>query len=1016
MQSSKGAIKFFAILLALVCIYQLSFTLVTKHVEKNAKEYANSEQVKALAKQLAKNNPANEKYFLDSLMAVKERHFLDSVASEPVYNILVKKFTYKECKERELNLGLDLKGGMNVTMEISVPDLVRAMSNNSQDPTFLKAMTKATEMHKTSQKDFITLFGEAFKSIDPNARLAAIFSTMDLKDRINFQTSNEDVLKVLRKEADDAMDRTYRILRTRIDKFGVTQPNIQKLQNTGRILIELPGIKEPERVRKLLQGTAKLEFWETYEYKELYDYVDKANKELKDILKGKKIQDTTSTAKDSTTASRDTSKSKNSILGKLESNKSKKTSAKEDTTESKSVNDFSKKNPLYAVLQPNLMQNEKGQYQPGKGPVVGYSALKDTGKVNAFLALPQIKNIFPKNIKFGWTVKAIDKAGKFLQLVALKVNSRDGSAALDGSVIVDARQDIGQNNSNEISMSMNNEGARIWKRLTGENIGKSIAIVLDGYVYSFPTVQNEIPNGRSSITGNFTLNEAKDLANILKAGKLPVPAKIVEEAVVGPSLGKEAINSGLMSFLIALLLVLVFMALYYNKAGRVADMALFANIFFLMGVLASIGAVLTLPGIAGIVLTIGMAVDANIIIYERVREELAEGKGINLALEDGYKNSYSAIIDSNVTTILTGIVLYIFGSGTIQGFATTLVIGILTSLFSALFISHIIFDWMLSRKKDITFDNNITRGAFKKVNFDFLGKKKIFYAISGTVFAIGIISMIVRGFSYGVDFTGGRTYVVRFEKEINASKLADLLRTNLESPEVKTFGSANQVKITTKYLINDASQASDGKVEAALKEGLKKVSDNKAEVLSSQKVGPTVAKDIIYSAFFAVFFALLIIFLYIFLRFKKWQWALGSIVALFHDTVFLLMWFSLFHGIFPFSLDVDQSFIAAILTVIGYSMNDTVIVFDRIREYLGIYKKKKMNIVELSNTAINATLSRTINTSLTIFFVLFTIFIFGGEVIRGFTFALWMGIIVGTYSSIFIATPIALDFIKDKES
>lgn len=991
---SKAAIRFFAIVFALVCLYQLSFTWITSRVEKQAKEFAQGDEE-------------------------LERRFLDSISSEGVYNILVKNYTYRECKDREINLGLDLQGGMNVTLEVSVVDLVRAMANNSADPTFNAAIEKALEMQKNSQEDFVTLFGRAFASIDPNAKLAspAIFGTRELSNKINaFESTNQEVLAIIREEAENAIDRSFNILRTRIDKFGVSQPNIQRLGNSGRILVELPGVKDKERVRKLLQGSAKLEFWETFENTEIYPMLEKANEVLKEIEKGESAEaaaDSTAVANiKTTTAETDTTQEKSltDLLAGADSSK----------TDSAAVNNqdfekFAKENPLFAVMRPSIYQ-EGGNYYPGRGPVVGYVAIKDTAKVNKMLAEKRVKALFPPRIKFLWTVKPYDKEGKFVQLVAIKVTNRDGSAPLEGDVIIDARQDFGQfGKTPEINMTMNGEGAKKWKLLTKENIGKSVAIVLDDYVYSFPTVQGEISGGNSSITGNFTINEAKDLANILKAGKLPAPARIVEEAIVGPSLGKEAIRAGLISFILSLVLVLLYMAFWYSHAGWVANLALFANVFFIMGVLASLGAVLTLPGIAGIVLIIGMSVDANVLIYERVREELSNGKGLRLAIEDGYKNAYSSIIDANVTSLLTGIILYVFGTGPIRGFATTLVIGILTSLFAAIFITRLVFMTLLDKNKNISFASKITENAFKGLSIDFVGKRKLYYIISGAVILAGIVSFFTKGFNLGVDFKGGRSYVVRFDNNISTVDVRSTLTNAFgEAPEVKTFGGDNQVKVTTKYMIDDNSEDADNNVEKALYAGLDQMGV-KYEVMSSQKVGPTIADDIKTSAVWAILFSLFVIFLYIVIRFKRWQFGLGALVALFHDVMIILSIFSIFYNILPFSMEIDQAFIAAILTVIGYSINDTVVVFDRIREYLGMVTNKK-EVKEVINDALNSTISRTFNTSITIFVVLLAIFLFGGEVIRGFSFALLVGIVVGTYSSLCIATPVVVDFMKEKKA
>lgn len=1020
---NKGIIKFFAIALAVVCLFQLSFTFFASRTESKAKKFAESSQeILKIAKEKAKGDASMELYYKDSLYKVKENYFLDSVQNQVIFNILVRKYTFKECKERSVNLGLDLKGGMNVTLEVSIPDLLRELSGKSNDVTFNKAMNMAIQKQKTSQKEFLTLFYESFKEADPNAKLAGIFSTVELKDRVKFNTSNDDVMKVISEEVNGAIDRTFNILRTRIDKFGVTQPNITKLSQSGRILVELPGVKDPDRVRKLLQGTAKLEFWETYEYKDLYSFFSEANKKLSSILSTEintgadtlnMVQDSLLADNKEADAKKDTSGLLNEIGGD--------TTQKEGGKGGKqSFAEYAKENPLFAYLNPAMSQDKSGNYFPNRGPVVGYALLKDLKKVD--LMLEKVKKMFPQDVKFSWTNKPVEDKSDVYQLVALKVTTRDGSAPLEGDAIVDARQDFGQNNTNEISMTMNSDGARIWKRLTADNIGKSIAIVLDNTVYSFPTVQNEIPNGRSSITGRFSLEEAKDLALVLKVGKLPAPARIVQEEVVGPSLGKEAINAGLLSFLIAFLLVLIYMGLYYNRAGMIADLALVTNIFFLMGVLASLGAVLTLPGIAGIVLTLGMAVDANVIIYERIKEEVRHGKGMRLALSDGYKNAYSAIIDGNVTTIITGIVLYIFGSGPVQGFATTLIIGILTSLFSAIFISRIIFEWMLSRNMNLVFDNRHTRNFLTNTKIDFIGIRKKLYIVSGVIIVIGIFSLVFKGLNYGVDFTGGRTYIVRFDRSVKTNEVRDLLYKEFrEASEVKTFGSDNQVKITTKYMINDNVSNVDSIIQVKLFNALKSVykkninqvqfstADETIGLLSSQKIGPTIAKDIRNAAIMAVFFALIAIFVYIAIRFKKWQFGLGGVISLFHDTLIVISMYSIFSGIFPFSMEVDQAFIAAVLTIIGYSINDSVIIFDRIREYTVLYPKRelKMNM----NDAMNSTLGRTLNTAGTTLVVLIAIFLFGGDVIRGFVFALLVGIGIGTYSSIFNATPVAYDFI-----
>ena len=979
---NKGVIFTFAVLLAAVCVYQLSFTWKSKQIEKRAIEYA-------------QGNPD------------KEYHYLDSVSGEVVYNFLgLKKFTYKEVKELEINLGLDLKGGMNVTLEISVVDLIKAMSNYNNDSTFNAALARATALQRNSTKDFVTLFGQAYTEIDPNAKMASVFNTMELRDRITFNSTNDEVIKVIRQETDAAIDNSFNILRTRIDRFGVAQPNIQQLQTKGRILVELPGVKDQARVRNLLQGTAMLEFWETYENNEVYQYMLAANQKIKEMHVPTSVQ---SDSVKTETTSADTTKTENTLLDEL----SNKTTS--DSTSVDNLADFKKEYPLFALLNPSTDQS--GQLYPG--PIVGMAHFKDTAQINTYLHLPQVRSLFPQNMIFRWTAKPADKTGNFYRLIALKVTSRDGRAPLDGDVITDARQDFDQLGSRpEVAMSMNSEGAKTWQRMTKENIGKSVAIVLDGYVRSFPTVQNEISGGRSSITGLESIEEAKDLANVLKSGKMPAPARIVEEQVVGPSLGRESIRSGMYSFAVAFLMVLIYMLFFYSKkAGLSANIALLANLFFLIGVLASLGAVLTLPGIAGIVLTMGMAVDANVIIYERIQEEIRSGKGISLAISDGYKNAYSAIIDGQVTTLITGIVLYMFGSGPIKGFATTLMVGIVTSLFTAIFLTRLIFEWQLKKGKKITFTAKITSNWLVNPKIKFIGSRKIAYIISGSMIVISIISFAVRGFDLGIDFQGGRTYTVKFDQDVKVADVQKALAVEFGTPpEVKTFGSNNQVRITTKYKIDEMTESVDNEVEEALYRGLVNggflanvtyesfVTDYRT---SSQKVGPTISDDIKKDAIIAIVVAMFAIFFYIMVRFNNWKYGMGGIVSLAHDTITVLGFYSLFHGILPFSIEIDQAFIAAILTVIGYSINDTVIIYDRIREYLHIHPKRDLAVN--MDDAMNHTLRRTMNTSLTTWLVLLVIFIFGGASIRGFIFGLLVGIGVGTYSSVFVATPFVYD-------
>ena len=1007
---SKGAIKLVAILIALACIYQLSFTWATRNQEKKAKVYAVAAvEAERVSPAFALVSELEKPFYLDSLRLAKERFYLDSITAEKVFL----GFTYKQIKEKEINLGLDLRGGMNVMLEVKVYDLVNALSNYNNNPLFVQAMGQAQANMASSRTDFITLFAEEWDKVAPGQRLSQIFGTYEMRDRIKPETSNSDVITVIREEAESAISNSFNVLRNRIDRFGVTQPNIQKLGNSGRILVELPGVKDPERVRKLLQGTASLEFWETYENKEIYQYLAEADNSIKNMLADVEVvtpvqEDTTAVAAEVS----DSAKVAQELIAGI-------------TTDSLSMDEaaVAKQNPLFFLLNPNVSQ---GQLLPGA--CIGRAHYRDTAKIGTWLRLPQIQAIFPADLRPMWSVKPIDASNTIFELVAIKANTRDGRAPLDGGVVTDARRAFGNNSAvPEVSMAMNAEGARIWATMTANNIGRQIAIVLDGMVYSYPVVNGEIPGGQSSISGNFTIEEADDLANVLKSGKLPAPAKIVQDTVVGPSLGSESINAGLISFVIAFLLVLVYMILFYNGAGLVANIALLSNVLFLFGALTSFGAVLTLPGIAGIVLTLGMAVDANVIIYERIKEELRAGKGLGLAITDGYKNAYSAIIDGNLTTIITGIVLAVFGSGPVQGFATTLVIGIITSLISSIFVSRLIFDWRLKRKKNITFDNKYTRNFLQNTTFDFVKIRKYAYIFSVSVILIGSAFIFTKGFSYGVDFTGGRTYVVRFDKDISSEDVrAAVLAEFNEGIEVKQFGGSNQMKITTKYMIDNDNAETDKLVDEKLYNALNglyangityseftSTTDNPNGIIQSEKVGPTIADDIKRDAMIAIVFALFAIFLYIASRFRNWSWGSGGVIALAHDAVFTMSFFSIFTGILPFSLDVDQTFIAAILTIIGYSINDTVIIFDRIREYRTLYPKRdlKTNI----NEALNSTLARTVNTAGTTLVVMLAIAIFGGEVIRGFSVALIIGIIIGTYSSIFVAAPIVYDIVSKRE-
>ncbi|WP_294143024.1 protein translocase subunit SecDF [uncultured Sanguibacteroides sp.] len=981
---NKGAITLLAVALALVSLYQLFFTYKTNQVEKAARVFA-------------QGDPG------------KEKVYLDSIANQPVYNFLgIAKFTYKECKELELNLGLDLKGGMNVTMEVDVADVVRSLANHSADPAFNQAINEAIKMRVSSPKDFVTLFGEAFEKIAPGAQLAspAIFGTHEMKEKIKIGATNKEVLDIIRKEADGAIDNTFNILRTRIDRFGVAQPNIRKADISGRIVIELPGIKDPQRVRELLQGTAALEFYETYDNPEYYQYLEAANNKLREVLEAQgALTESTKATPEGTEAAQAKEEDKESaILSALKEG--------QDSSANASESEFFKNNPLFAVLQPNITQQG-----PGNGSTVGYALVKDTSKVNKYLAMPQVRAMLPRNSRLLWEMKSVNGA---VALHAIKITTRNGKAPLEGDAIVDARKDFDQSGAPVVSMNMNGEGTKTWARLTKENIGHCIAIVLDGLVASSPNVNDEIKGGSSQISGRFDVKEAEDLANILKSGKLPAPARIIADEVVGPSLGQEAIQSGMWSFIIAFTLVLAYMLFFYSKnAGLAADIALFANLFFLFGILASIGAVLTLPGIAGIVLTMGMAVDANVLIYERIQEELRSGKGLKLAIKEGYNNAYSAIIDGNLTTLLTGFILYYFGEGPIKGFATTLIIGILSSLFTAIFITRLILERAASKSDNVTFATSATANWLRDTKFPFLSKRKISYTLSGVVILICFISLFTRGLDKGIDFVGGRTYTVSFNESVRVDDVASSLEKVYGSaPEVKTFGTANQVKITTKYKIDENGAEVDAEVDSLLYVGLQEYipagtdypTFRDVNLQMSQKIGPAVAEDMTRAAIWSIIFALIGIFLYIMIRFSKWQYGAGAVVGLAHNTIIVIGMFSLFAGILPFSLEVDQAFIAAILTVVGYSINDTVVVFDRIREYRRLYPKRDDEIVV--NDALNSTLRRTFSTSLSTIVVLLAIFIFGGASIKGFIFALLVGIIVGTYSSLFIATPISFDLTR----
>ena len=997
---NKGLVITLAVCLALVSAFYLSFSVVTNHYDNKAAEYAQGDDA-------------------------KEYQYLDSIAGEKVWF----GYTLKECREKEINLGLDLKGGMNVTMEVSVPEIIRALSGYNTTENFNNAIALAQEKQKTSGADFLTLFFESFYEIDPNAQLASVFSTFELREKVSLNSTNQEVESVVREEVQGAIDNSFNVLRTRIDRFGVVQPNIQKLSQTGRILIELPGIKEPERVRKLLQGSANLEFWETYDLAEILPQLSQINNEFA------AQNASTEAAQTEAAPVKEEAKAEADDLDALVEDLAADSLAQAEADQEAAYEEYKKANPLFAALQPSV--SPAGQ--PYQGPVVGTSHYTDTAKVMAMLNSQVAKSLLPRELRLCWTVKAIDEAEAYYQLVALK-SQTSGRPSLEGDVITDARADFGQTSAYaNVSMTMNAEGARDWQRITRDNIGKSIAIVLDGYVYSFPTVQNEIAGGSSQITGNFTVEEAKDLANTLNSGKMPAPARIIQEDVVGPSLGQEAIHDGLWSFVIGFILILLYMIAYYGLIpGLIADFALLCNVFLLAGILSSFSAVLTLPGIAGIVLTMGMAVDANVLIYERIREERRAGKNLRKAIEDGFSNAISAIIDSNVTSFLTGAILAIFGTGPIKGFAVTYMIGIISSFLTAVFVCRLLLEAYAKKEnaKELNFTTKLMKNFLQNTKANFIGARKVTYIVSGVLVLVGILGVnphIMGKLNLGIDFSGGRNYIIRFAEPVNTQEVNAALdnvfmdaKTQAGDEEtfalnVITIGNANQVRISTNYRINDNSETLDDEIEALLFAGCQqflpegitldefKSTEINPEIgiMQSQKVGPAIADDITQSAVWAVLAALVGIFLYVLVRFRNFAFSVGALTGLAHNTLIVLGAYALLWKVMPFSMEIDQAFIAAILTVIGYSINDTVVIFDRVREYTGLYPKRarKQNI----NDALNQTLSRTFSTSMSTLVVLIAIFCFGGETIRGFVFALIIGVVVGTYSSLCVATPLAYD-------
>lgn len=987
---NKGFVKVFAVLLTLVCVFYLSFSFVTRHYTNKAKEFAKGD-VKV------------------------EQDYLDSLANEKVF---FGNWTLKQCREMEISLGLDLKGGMNVILEVSVPDVIKALADNKPDEAFNQALANAAKQAISSQDDVITLFVREYHKIAPDARLSELFATQQLKDKVNQKTSDAEVEKVLRTEVKAAVDNSYNVLRTRIDRFGVVQPNIQSLEDKmGRIMVELPGIKEPERVRKLLQGSANLEFWETYNAKDVAPYLQAADNKLRSILANEEPAD--SAAVDSTAAPvvAQATSTADSLAAALKG---------ENKAQSVDLAQIKKEHPLLAVLQVN---------SSGQGPVVAYANYKDTADINKYLSMKEIQAELPKDLRLKWGVSAYeyDPKGQTFELYAIRSTERNGRAPLEGDVVVSAKDEYDQFGKPAVSMSMNTDGSRRWAQLTKQNIGKSIAIVLDGYVYSAPNVNTEITGGNSQITGHFTPEQAKDLANVLKSGKMPAPARIVQEDIVGPSLGQASINAGVFSFIVALILLMIYMCSMYGFIpGMVANGALVLNMFFTMGILSSFQAALTMSGIAGMVLALGMAVDANVLIYERTKEELRAGKGVKKALADGYSNAFSAIFDSNLTSIITGIILFNFGTGPIRGFATTLIIGILISFFTAVFMTRLVYEYFMNKDKwlNLTFSSKLSKNLMTNVHFDFMGRNKQWFTITGIILVICIGSLFVRGLSQSIDFTGGRNFKVQFENAVEPEQVRELIASKFGDSNVSVIAIGTDkktVRISTNYRIEEEGNNVDSEIEAYLYETLKPVltqnitletfidreNHTGGSIVSSQKVGPSIADDIKTSAMWSVVLALIAIGLYILIRFRNIAYSVGSVVALTSDTLMILGAYSLCWGWMPFSLEIDQTFIGAILTAIGYSINDKVVIFDRVREFFGLYPKRDRK--QLFNDSLNTTLARTINTSLSTLIVLLCIFILGGDSIRSFAFAMILGVVIGTLSSLFVASPIAYMMMKNKK-
>ena len=993
---NKGFVKVFAVLLTLVCVFYLSFSFVTRHYTNKAKEIANGD-------------------------TKVEQDYLDSLSNEKVW---LGNYTLKQCREMEISLGLDLKGGMNVILEVSIPDVIKALADNKPDENFNQALATAAKQATNSQDDVITLFIKEYHRIAPDAKLSELFATQQLKDKVNQKSSDADVEKELRSEVKAAVENSYNVLRTRIDRFGVVQPNIQSLEDRmGRIMVELPGIKEPERVRKLLQGSANLEFWETYTAKELLPVMQSVDSKLRDVL-----ATTASTTTDSTEVIATEEVVAEATPAKAISAADSIAAALKGNQQEASINmeQIKKEHPLMAILQLN---------SSGQGPIIGYANYKDTAEINKYLAMREVIAELPKDLRLKWGVAPadFDKKGQTFELYAIKSTERNGKAPLEGDVVTDAKDDFDQHGKPSVSMSMNTDGARRWAQLTKQNIGRSIAIVLDNYVYSAPNVSTEITGGNSIITGNFSPEQSKDLANVLKSGKMPAPAHIVQEDIVGPSLGQESINAGIFSFVVALILLMIYMcAMYGFIPGMIANGALILNFFFTLGILSSFQAALTMSGIAGMVLALGMAVDANVLIYERTKEELRSGKGVKKALADGYSNAFSAIFDSNLTSIITGIILFNFGTGPIRGFATTLIIGILCSFFTAVFMTRLVYEHYMNKDKllNLTFTSGISKNLLVNTHFDFMKGNKRSFMITGIIILVCIASFAIRGLSQSIDFTGGRNYKVQFEQAIEPEQVRELIASKFGDANVSVIAIGTDkktVRISTNYRIEEEGNNVDSEIEAYLYETLKPLltqnislatfidRDNHTggSIISSQKVGPSIADDIKTSAVWSVVLALIAIGLYILLRFRNIAYSVGSVVALTSDTIMIIGAYSLLWGFVPFSLEIDQTFIGAILTAIGYSINDKVVIFDRVREFFGLYPKR--NKRQLFNDSLNTTLARTINTSLSTLIVLLCIFILGGDSIRSFAFAMILGVIIGTLSSLFIASPIAYTMLSKKK-